>query len=342
MDYKRLAISLGAGVAGAVVVSAIGAQKSYVLAAALVVGAGGALIQRQSSQKRKMQISTSSDAKNYFDEGKANSLLEQHEQAIECFSKAIIINAKDPTFFSSRAASKTILGQHEEALKDYDYAIELKPDCPEQFICRGRIKEILGDTYDAIEDYSIAINLDFSCMQAYAMRGKAYKDCFEFDDAESDLNKAIELGSNDIAIRKMRGYLRERKGDMKGAIEDYTITANAKETFDNYQSLGDAQFALGDYASAIKYFDKAILLDADNISAHFALGNTYMRLKNYSDALVCYTNALENSPSFASGFLNRGIANYALNQLADACSDWMKAKELGSEDAQDLLDKHCN
>lgn len=44
MDYKRLAISLGAGVAGAVVVSAIGAQKSYILAAALVAGSGGTIV----------------------------------------------------------------------------------------------------------------------------------------------------------------------------------------------------------------------------------------------------------------------------------------------------------
>ena len=44
MDFKRLAITLGAGMAGAVVVSAIGAQKSYVLAAALAGGSGSAIV----------------------------------------------------------------------------------------------------------------------------------------------------------------------------------------------------------------------------------------------------------------------------------------------------------
>lgn len=44
MDYKRLAITLGAGMAGAVVVSAIGAQKSYVFAAALAGGSGSAIV----------------------------------------------------------------------------------------------------------------------------------------------------------------------------------------------------------------------------------------------------------------------------------------------------------
>lgn len=43
MDYKRLAIPFGAGLAGAVIISATGVQKSLVAAAALVGGTGGAI-----------------------------------------------------------------------------------------------------------------------------------------------------------------------------------------------------------------------------------------------------------------------------------------------------------
>ncbi|QNI87726.1 hypothetical protein SynROS8604_01083 [Synechococcus sp. ROS8604] len=53
---------------------------------------------------------------------------------------------------------------------------------------------------------------------------------------------------------------------------------------------------------------------------------------------------LLNNPglnALPTAYLYRGVAYASVNKTELSCNDWKKAKELGVEDVQDLLDKHC-
>jgi len=78
--------------------------------------------------------------------------------------------------------------------------------------------------------------------------------------------------------------------------------------------------------SASQYTDKA---------------NIAFKQQDYRLALYYYDQALKNMPNDKENLYNRGICKKALGNLAGACEDWNKLKELGGKEADDLLLKYC-
>ena len=78
------------------------------------------------------------------------------------------------------------------------------------------------------------------------------------------------------------------------------------------------------------------------ISRYLENGNRNYQSKNYSGAILDYTNIIMLDPNSSSAYFNRGLANYNLKYFNSACLDWTKAGELGNANAYDLIEKYCN
>jgi len=50
---------------------------------------------------------------------------------------------------------------------------------------------------------------------------------------------------------------------------------------------------------------------------------------------------MELNPEYDVAYLNRGLTREMLGMLTEACEDWQKADELGSEEAEKYL-KECD
>jgi len=70
--------------------------------------------------------------------------------------------------------------------------------------------------------------------------------------------------------------------------------------------------------------------------------NASFKEKNYARALYYYDEALKSIPTDKENLYNRGICKKMLGNLAGACEDWKKIKELGGSQADDLLAKYCH
>ena len=70
--------------------------------------------------------------------------------------------------------------------------------------------------------------------------------------------------------------------------------------------------------------------------------NSAFKQKDYQGALYFYDQALKNRPADRENLYNRGICKKMLGNLAGACEDWKKIKELGGNEADDLLAKYCH
>jgi tetratricopeptide (TPR) repeat protein len=92
-----------------------------------------------------------------------------------------------------------------------------------------------------------------------------------------------------------------------------------------------ALYALGYYDQALDAFKRAI--DCDSTPAAYAgLGNVFVRLKRYSEAVTAYEKAIELDPTVT---LNHGDLIQALQALGrkeDAEQVHARAKQLGYDD----------
>jgi len=139
---------------------------------------------------------------------------------------------------------KKTKGNLEEAIADFSKAIELKPDFTGAYIKRGYALLVYAahfadknnsddrdtcSTADimlnkAITDFSKAIELEPDSKLAYLvyyMQGLAKADIGDTAGAIADCDKAIELCPYFPGAYKLRGIVKEKKGDFEGAKKDF-------------------------------------------------------------------------------------------------------------------------
>jgi tetratricopeptide (TPR) repeat protein len=94
----------------------------------------------------------------------------------------------------------------------------------------------------------------------------------------------------------------------------------------------------GNDRAAVKYFQKAIALDPDRSGAYFEQGISYGQLNEFSKAIPLLNKAITMEPQNGLYLYGRGRV-YLLNGKEDlAMQDFIKAAQLGDEDAQAYLE----
>lgn len=82
--------------------------------------------------------------------------------------------------------------------------------------------------------------------------------------------------------------------------------------------LGADSYAMGDYASAASFFEKAIIQDPQNYPAYLGLGNSYSRLGNYGKAVQIFKETLNLSSHDYRTFYRLGLTYYRMENYENA------------------------
>jgi tetratricopeptide (TPR) repeat protein len=104
--------------------------------------------------------STPSDAKAYYQRGKAYFQIKDYNAAISDLNKALAIAPDDPHLIGERGLTYFMAKRETLAMDDFDKAIEIDPTNPFRHASRAFIKDRLNDLEGAKEDYQKAIALD--------------------------------------------------------------------------------------------------------------------------------------------------------------------------------------
>lgn len=133
---------------------------------------------------------------------------DKNSKAVECFSKALAINAGDTELYLSRAEANMALGKSKEAADDASRVVEWARESNEnraQAHClRGLVRMEMKDYSGAIGDYTDALKLSPNNAEAYYCRGLAKVATGDRDGATVDYKKALEL---DPELKDFENYL---------------------------------------------------------------------------------------------------------------------------------------
>jgi tetratricopeptide (TPR) repeat protein len=92
--------------------------------------------------------------------------------------------------------------------------------------------------------------------------------------------------------------------------------------------IGQRAFGRGDWATALRHFKNASLVDPSAADIQYLIGEAQRMMNDPRAALESYNAALKVNPSFAPAYLGRALATRSLDHNADISEDLAKAVEL--------------
>ena len=115
-----------------------------------------------------------------------------------------------------------------------------------------------------------------------------------------------------------------------------------KKLADAKQQGNDA-FKVGKYQVAVEKYQEALEIDSENIvcsKLYCNQGLALHKLKNYSDAVKAFDNALEIDEQYTKAYSKRALAYIELEQYQDAIADCEKACDMnpGDRDLRQALE----
>ncbi len=126
-------------------------------------------------------------------------------KAIDCFNRAIKVNATLPALYHNIGLAYKKLGHFDEAISYYQHALMLKPNYPEAL-------EKLGNVYAAIEQFPMALDylnqalrLKPDYIKGWINLGNAHFSLLNYQEAKESFQKVIQLQPDHAEAHKLLG-----------------------------------------------------------------------------------------------------------------------------------------
>ena len=309
--------------------------------------------------------------------------LGRFEDALGDYTKALELDPRSSVTYYNRAILLDKLGRTGEALRDFTAGIAVE-DKAEFRHNRAQVYVKMGEMEKALADFTRTIELDRAHLRTHTHRGQCFESLNRRDDAVRDYETAITLHDDveacrfwlslmgasasaglerlrkakkisEAAVRYVKGFGCEQRGQVAEAMEHYTAAIGEKELEAEYWlararcrlAMGHLQEALGDCKNAEDrgadvHYTRALVLTrlgmyeqaAEDLhhltptaSVLLALGYVLSKSSNHSDAIRAYSLVLELDPNNAQALHNRGTSfqhtrKYAEVSVTQAIADF--------------------
>jgi tetratricopeptide (TPR) repeat protein len=208
------------------------------------------------------------DANAYNTRGAAYARITKYKEAIADFTKAVALRPGFAAAFTNRALAYREIEKDDEALADFNRAVQAGPTYGPAFLGRGNLFRVKGRFDEAISDLTQAIRLDANSAQAYHARGLIYQRQNLHQRAVTDFDAAIDRNPFVPAPYLARGQSLIALSKFDAAIEDFNACLNLDNNLaDGWAGLGLAFEKKGDVEQAKTNYDRALIVDSNNVLA---------------------------------------------------------------------------
>lgn len=141
----------------------------------------------------------------------------------------------------------------------------------------------------------------------------------------------VTVGQSSIAALEsyQRGYERQQRGDLRGAISDYDEALKADSNFvEAYIARASARYRLGDLEGANGDYDKAIRMGSEYAEAYLGRGTVRTERNNLDGAIDDYSKAISMKPEYAEAYYGRCLDRYLRGEFDQAIVDCDRAVKI--------------
>jgi tetratricopeptide (TPR) repeat protein len=163
----------------------------------------------------------------------------------------------------------------------------------------------------------------------YTLRGIVRGDKGDLDGAIADFSRALELDPKFAKALYNRGTVRRKKGDLEGSITDFNRAIECDPNMAApWTSRGLTLRKMGDLEGAIADHTRAIELSPEMMVAWLNRGGARREKGDLDGAISDFTRAIELDPKMVIAWNNRGDAQRKKGDLDGAIKDYNHALEL--------------
>lgn len=158
-------------------------------------------------------------------------------------------------------------------------------------------------------------------------------------DAAADYGRAIELEPT-VKRYSDRGHSYYLSGQYARALKDFDkVAASTPNDAFNARYRAKTLWKLGETDRAFAEFGKAISLAPDDADLHVARADAYLEQKNYAMALPDLDKAIALEPDLTSAYLKRAEAHHRLGDKEKAIADVTRVTEIAPKDTVGYLNR---
>jgi tetratricopeptide (TPR) repeat protein len=256
--------------------------------------------------------------------------------AVNHWSLYLCCNPDNQYALRQRGFAYSKIGRYDELIEDMNVLLALNPTSAWALGLRGFGYQEKKEYESAMADFHRSLELSPNDAWTHAHIGYVLDNLGQFDQALTSLNRAIEIDPLDGWARSKRGYTHLMKGDLAGAIADFT---HALEHCPNYLTNNDRPWAQANrgYLYLLTNRPKKAIEDltcaiesplfASSSFFHWAYGQraaAYLRLADHAQAMKDLEKAVQDKEGM-------NAFAWSLATSPDAsCRDGKRAVELAS------------
>jgi tetratricopeptide (TPR) repeat protein len=161
----------------------------------------------------------------------------------------------------------------------------------------------------------------------------------DLDGAISDFTQAVALDPNFVDGYRYRAAVRQAKGDLDGAMtDDDEVLTILPDNAAAFCQRGFIKQSKNDLDGALADYSRAIQLDPKSYIAYYNRGLIEDQRGNFDDAIADYNQTLVLNPQLPGAFYNRGNAKSEKADFDGAIADYTRALEIDPK----LALAYCN
>ena len=102
-------------------------------------------------EKKEIKEQDIKAANEWKEKGNALVKEQKYKEALDCYTKAIICNPKEPILYSNRSAMYCNLEEYELSLKDAEKAMKLNPDYKKPYLIKENNSKVINQRIQNIK-----------------------------------------------------------------------------------------------------------------------------------------------------------------------------------------------
>ena len=172
----------------------------------------------------------------------------------------------------------------------------------------------------------------------------------------SDINEVLAIMDKAIEMLKKpyygeaapyfyeRAELRANAGKHREAVMDYNTFFEAVHgdvTALFYFQREQAEMQCRMYQQALNDINKAVEMAPEDADFWVEKGSVHLRVNQLDEAIVAFNKALSLDDKYAAAYRMLGYCQAMQKKNKEACANFAKAKELGDEVVDQLIEKYC-
>jgi tetratricopeptide (TPR) repeat protein len=269
------------------------------------------------------------DAQAWYNRGCVLSRMENFEDALSSVERAIALNPQYMKARINKAAMLERCGHIETALTTIDSLIKATPDSPIAWTNRGTYLSKLNRHDEAMESFDHAINLDPSFSEALFRKGDILAKDGLYAEAMDCILRGFEKCTDENLKELAQRLLTNCMIKLKDRIDNENIPLWKTKAIDEaWASKADLLINLGRHKDALKCAEKCLKENKSNASGWYFKGACIAALGDRKAAIPCYDKAIQLKPDIPQAWNNKGYCLRVLGNIEEALPCFEKAVEL--------------